>query len=90
MAAGRRGVDGRTCSGSGQRAAGGRGAESQRRAESRRRAGSDGITVRQCGRRGAWHISAALPRAGFWIRMVALLIDVVLVGFLMSLLRPIS
>ncbi len=34
------------------------------------------------------HISAAMPRAGFWIRMVALLLDVILVGFLMSLLRP--
>jgi uncharacterized RDD family membrane protein YckC len=33
-------------------------------------------------------ISAAMPRAGFWIRMVALLLDVILVGFLMSLLRP--
>jgi uncharacterized RDD family membrane protein YckC len=29
-----------------------------------------------------------MPRAGFWIRMVALLLDVILVGFLMSLLRP--
>ena len=30
-------------------------------------------------------VSAALPRAGFWIRMAALLLDVVLVGFFMSL-----
>jgi len=28
--------------------------------------------------------SAAMPRAGFWIRMVALLLDVLLVGFVMS------
>jgi uncharacterized RDD family membrane protein YckC len=34
------------------------------------------------------HITAAMPRAGFWIRMVALLLDVLLVGFLMSLLHP--
>jgi uncharacterized RDD family membrane protein YckC len=34
------------------------------------------------------HISAAMPRAGFWIRMVALLLDVILVAFLMSLLHP--
>ncbi|HEY2145612.1 MAG TPA: RDD family protein [Steroidobacteraceae bacterium] len=34
------------------------------------------------------HISAAMPRAGFWIRMLALLLDVILVGFLMSLLHP--
>jgi uncharacterized RDD family membrane protein YckC/cytoskeletal protein CcmA (bactofilin family) len=32
-------------------------------------------------------ISAALPRAGFWRRMAALLLDVVLVGFLMSVLH---
>src|SRR3984957_18325180 len=30
-------------------------------------------------------VSAALPRAGFWIRIAALLLDVVLVGFFMSL-----
>ena len=30
------------------------------------------------------HISAAMPRAGFWIRMAALLLDVLLVGFVMS------
>jgi uncharacterized RDD family membrane protein YckC len=30
-------------------------------------------------------VSAALPRAGFWIRMAALLLDVLLVGFVMSL-----
>jgi uncharacterized RDD family membrane protein YckC len=34
------------------------------------------------------HISAAMPRAGFWIRMAALLLDVLLVGFVMTLLRP--
>jgi uncharacterized RDD family membrane protein YckC len=34
------------------------------------------------------HISADLPRAGFWIRMGALLLDVILIGFAMSLLRP--
>jgi uncharacterized RDD family membrane protein YckC len=32
-------------------------------------------------------VSASLPRAGFWIRMAALLIDVLLVGFAMSLLH---
>ena len=32
--------------------------------------------------------SASLPRAGFWVRMAALLLDVMLVGFLMSLLHP--
>jgi uncharacterized RDD family membrane protein YckC len=32
-------------------------------------------------------ITAALPRAGFWIRMVALLLDALLVGFLMHLLH---
>jgi uncharacterized RDD family membrane protein YckC len=32
----------------------------------------------------AAHISAAMPRAGFWIRMAALLLDVLLVGFVMS------
>ncbi|MGO9329383.1 MAG: RDD family protein [Steroidobacteraceae bacterium] len=31
-------------------------------------------------------VSAALPRAGFWIRMVALLLDAVLIGILMHLL----
>ena len=30
-------------------------------------------------------VTAALPRAGFWIRMAALLLDVILVGFVMSL-----
>jgi uncharacterized RDD family membrane protein YckC len=33
-------------------------------------------------------ITADLPRAGFWIRMAALLLDVILVGFAMSLLHP--
>jgi uncharacterized RDD family membrane protein YckC len=32
-------------------------------------------------------ITAALPRAGFWIRMLALLLDALLVGFLMHLLH---
>jgi uncharacterized RDD family membrane protein YckC len=32
-------------------------------------------------------ITAALPRAGFWIRMGALLLDFVLIGFLMSVLH---
>ncbi len=32
-------------------------------------------------------ITAALPRAGFWIRMMALLIDALLVGFLMGILH---
>src|SRR5271169_275483 len=30
------------------------------------------------------HYSAAMPRAGFWVRMAALLLDVLLVGFVMS------
>jgi uncharacterized RDD family membrane protein YckC len=34
------------------------------------------------------HITAAMPRAGFWIRMAALLLDVILVGFVMTLLHP--
>src|SRR5471032_3137814 len=34
------------------------------------------------------HITAAMPRAGFWVRMGALLLDVLLVGFVMSLLHP--
>ena len=29
-----------------------------------------------------------MPRAGFWVRMGALLLDVILVGFAMSLLHP--
>ena len=33
-------------------------------------------------------VAAALPRAGFWVRMGALLLDVLLVGFAMSLLHP--
>jgi uncharacterized RDD family membrane protein YckC len=32
-------------------------------------------------------ITAALPRAGFWIRMLALLLDALLVGFLMHMLH---
>jgi uncharacterized RDD family membrane protein YckC len=32
--------------------------------------------------------TAAMPRAGFWIRMGALLLDVLLVGFAVSLLHP--
>jgi uncharacterized RDD family membrane protein YckC len=33
-------------------------------------------------------VTAALPRAGFWVRMVALLLDVLLVGFATTLLHP--
>jgi uncharacterized RDD family membrane protein YckC len=33
-------------------------------------------------------ISAAMPRAGFWVRMGALLLDILLVGFATSLLHP--
>jgi uncharacterized RDD family membrane protein YckC len=33
-------------------------------------------------------ITAAMPRAGFWVRMGALFLDVLLVGFAMSLLHP--
>jgi uncharacterized RDD family membrane protein YckC len=33
-------------------------------------------------------ITAAMPRAGFWVRMGALFLDVLLVGIAMSLLRP--
>jgi len=36
------------------------------------------------------HITAAMPRAGFWIRMAALLLDVLLVGFVMALLHPLG
>ena len=32
--------------------------------------------------------TAAMPRAGFWVRMGALLLDVLLVGFAVSLLHP--
>lgn len=32
-------------------------------------------------------ITAALPRAGFWVRMIALLLDAILIGFLMSVLH---
>jgi len=35
-------------------------------------------------------MAADLPRAGFWIRMAALLLDVILVGFAMSLLHPLG
>jgi uncharacterized RDD family membrane protein YckC len=35
-----------------------------------------------------WTASAAMPRAGFWVRMGALFLDVLLVGFAMSLLHP--
>jgi uncharacterized RDD family membrane protein YckC len=35
----------------------------------------------------AAHISAALPRAGFWIRMAALLLDGILVGFVLHVLH---
>ncbi|HEX3913183.1 MAG TPA: RDD family protein [Steroidobacteraceae bacterium] len=33
-------------------------------------------------------VTAAMPRAGFWIRMGALFLDVVLVGFALSLMHP--
>jgi uncharacterized RDD family membrane protein YckC len=33
-------------------------------------------------------ITAAMPRAGFWVRMGALFLDILLVGFAMSLLHP--
>jgi uncharacterized RDD family membrane protein YckC len=33
------------------------------------------------------HVSASMPRAGFWIRMAALFLDVLLVGFVMSVLH---
>jgi uncharacterized RDD family membrane protein YckC len=33
-------------------------------------------------------ITAALPRAGFWVRMGALFLDILLVGIAMSLIRP--
>jgi uncharacterized RDD family membrane protein YckC len=33
-------------------------------------------------------VTAALPRAGFWVRMVALLLDVLVVGIASSLLHP--
>ena len=33
-------------------------------------------------------VTAALPRAGFWVRMGALLLDVLLVGFATSVLHP--
>jgi uncharacterized RDD family membrane protein YckC len=32
-------------------------------------------------------VSASMPRAGFWIRMAALLVDILLVGFAMSVLH---
>jgi len=35
-------------------------------------------------------ITAAMPRAGFWIRMAALLLDVILVGIVMALLHPLG
>jgi len=37
---------------------------------------------------GAPQFTAAMPRAGFWVRMGALFLDVLLVGFAMSLLHP--
>jgi uncharacterized RDD family membrane protein YckC len=33
------------------------------------------------------HVSASMPRAGFWIRMAALFLDLLLVGFVMSVLN---
>lgn len=41
------------------------------------------------GAASAASVSAAMPRAGFWVRMLALVLDVVLVGFAMRLLHPI-
>jgi uncharacterized RDD family membrane protein YckC len=38
---------------------------------------------------GSAPVTAALPRAGFWVRMAALLLDVLLVGFATSVLHPI-
>jgi uncharacterized RDD family membrane protein YckC/cytoskeletal protein CcmA (bactofilin family) len=38
----------------------------------------------------AFEITADLPRAGFWVRMGALFLDILLVGFAMSLIRPFS
>jgi uncharacterized RDD family membrane protein YckC len=35
-------------------------------------------------------ITAAMPRAGFWVRMGALFLDILLVGFATSLLHPFS
>jgi uncharacterized RDD family membrane protein YckC len=35
-------------------------------------------------------VSAALPHAGFWVRMAALFLDVLLVGFVLKLLHPIG
>jgi uncharacterized RDD family membrane protein YckC len=37
---------------------------------------------------GAPEITAALPRAGFWVRMGALFLDILLVGFALTLIRP--
>jgi len=34
--------------------------------------------------------SASMPRAGFWIRMTALLLDVILIGIVLSLLHPLG
>jgi uncharacterized RDD family membrane protein YckC len=34
------------------------------------------------------HFNASMPRAGFWIRMAALFLDVVLVGVLLNLVFP--
>jgi uncharacterized RDD family membrane protein YckC len=39
---------------------------------------------------GAPQFTAAMPRAGFWVRMGALFLDVLLVGIAMSLLHPIG
>jgi uncharacterized RDD family membrane protein YckC len=33
-------------------------------------------------------ITAAMPRAGFWVRMGALFLDILLIGFATSLLHP--
>jgi uncharacterized RDD family membrane protein YckC len=39
-------------------------------------------------RSAALEITAALPRAGFWVRMGALFLDVLLVAFALTLIRP--
>jgi uncharacterized RDD family membrane protein YckC len=35
-------------------------------------------------------VSAALPRAGFWIRMAALFLDILLIGVVLSMLHPLG
>jgi uncharacterized RDD family membrane protein YckC len=50
-------------------------------------AGDPGGSVRQSAAGVASASIATLPRAGFWIRMAALLIDIILVGILLSILH---